>query len=96
MKPLGTNNLGFFGFIGYLILFNIPYIGKPANVIVAIFSKDRGTKVFSWVYLVISLLFSLGSIIYTLLGFGALGFFGLEEFFPVSEGVLAYLPTLIG
>ena len=41
MKPIATNNLSFWGVIGYLILFNLPYIGTPANLIVAIFSKDR-------------------------------------------------------
>ena len=89
MKPLGNGNFGFFGFIGYLILFNLPYVGTPANIIVAIFAKDRGTKIFSRVYLFVSIFIGLISILYTLAGFGLLGLFGLD--FPVSDGVKAFL-----
>ena len=93
MKPIATNNLSFWGVIGYLILFNLPYIGTPANLIVAIFSKDRSTKIFSWVYFFIGIIIT---VVTTILGVGIYSLFGLDQFgFPASDGVQAFISSFV-
>lgn len=77
MKPLSTNNLSAWGYIGLLILFNLPYIGTPALIICAIFARDHSTKSFARAILIIELI-CLGLII-------ALGFLGFYSFSDLIE-----------
>lgn len=89
MKPATTNSLSAWGYIGLLILFNLPYIGTPATILCALFAPNRSAKGFARAILIIELI-----AIALLVGLALLGLFNfsdiLEQFmvdFPGDEGV---------
>ena len=89
MKPVTTNSLSAWGYIGLLILFNLPYIGTPAMIICALFVPNHSVKSFARAILIIELI-----AIALLVGLALLGLFNLsdilEQFmvdFPGDEGV---------
>ena len=47
MKPVTTNNLSAWGFVGLFILFSMPYIGTPALILCALFARDHSAKSFA-------------------------------------------------
>lgn len=55
MKPNSTNNLSFLGYIGLIILFNLPYIGTPAMILFAIFGTG-GAKRLARIFLAVTLI----------------------------------------
>jgi amino acid transporter len=55
MKPNTSNSLSAIGYIGLLILFNLPYVGFPAIVLFSIFAKDKGARTVAHVFLVLQL-----------------------------------------
>ena len=85
MKPIGTNNLSALGYVGLFILFNLPYIGTPALIILAIFGQDE-VKNFARAYLIICIGIILlgGALVLAVLFFGLMD---LSEFeYYIEEG----------
>ena len=76
MKPIGTNNLSAWGYIGLLILFSMPYIGTPACILFAIFGQGAA-KSFARALLIISVIFYALALALIFIGFG-----GLNEILP--------------
>lgn len=98
MKPIGTNNLTAWGYIGLLILFSLPYIGTPAMIILAIFGQDE-VRSFSRACLILSvgiILLFVVAVVAVLL----FGFMDLSEFeYIIEEGgieLFRRLPYVIG
>ena len=95
MKPVSINNLSAFGYIGLLILFNIPGIGFPAMVILSIIGEGE-VKSFSRACLIIIIAgFAL------LYAFILFGIFGIEQILPdmIPGGgieVFRYISSFIG
>lgn len=93
MKPISTNNLSAWGFIGLFILFSMPYIGVPALIIFAIFGHGAAKS------------FARALIILEIIGYVALFVLmfvleiNLEPYFSFDEGgveVFRYVSSLIG
>lgn len=83
MKPITTNNLSAWGYIGLFILFSMPYIGTPALILFAIFGRGAARS-FSRALLILA---AIGYVIIfaaVLLGFSEFNEFG--DFY-IDEGV---------
>lgn len=85
MKPLITNSLSAWGYVGLFILFCLPYVGTPALIICALFVPNRDVKSFARAILILTLLSVIG--IVALMLFGLLSLDGLE--FDVQGGIEA-------
>ncbi len=75
MKPISTNNLSAWGYVGLFILFSLPYVGNLALIICAFFVKDHAVKSFARALLILSLI----SIVF-LVVVALLGIVNLEDF----------------
>ena len=97
MKPITTNNINALGYIGLLILFNLPYIGFPALLICALFVQNRSVRSFARAIIIIEVVFYAALIIIALLGFISLGDIFGDFYFDFSgdEGV-ALISRLLG
>ncbi len=86
MKPITTNSLSAWGYIGLLILFNLPVVSFPAIIICAFLVKDTSVRNFARAFLIIELIIY---VIFFVLGF--MGVINFNEFFvdfdfPVDGG----------
>ncbi len=99
MKPISTNNLSAWGYVGLFILFSLPYVGTPALLICALFVKDHAVKSFARALLILSLISLVFVIVVALLGVINLEDF-LEDFYfnfggegdvEVFNGIIGYL-----
>ena len=80
MKPVTTNSLSAWGYVGLLILFSLPYIGTPAMIICALFAPNPSAKSFARALIILELIAVL--IIVALLVVGVtLGEANLEDIF---------------
>lgn len=79
MKPNSTNNLSFLGWLGLIILFNLPYIGTPATILFAIFGKGSA-RTLARVFLLITVI-----IVGLSLALSLLGFINFEQFIPTTN-----------
>ena len=86
MKPVTTNNLNTWGYVGLFILFCMPYIGTPALLFCAIFVRDHATKSFARAILLLSLLSIVLVVVVAILGLINLGDFN----FDVDNGVQVF------
>ena len=84
MKPINTNNLSFWGYIGLLILFHLPYVGDIFLFGFAIFGGKSKAGKFARIILIIQIVLGV------ILGIAGV-FLGGEIFndfgFPVDEGI---------
>ena len=55
MKPISTNNMSAWGYIGLMILFSMPYVGTPALILFAIFGQGEA-KSFARAYVIIAVI----------------------------------------
>ncbi len=69
MKPIATNTLSAFGYIGLIILFNLPYVGLPALLICALFIQNQSVRSFARAIIIIELVCTLIIVVIALLGF---------------------------
>lgn len=86
MKPNTTSSLSALGYVGLLILFNLPYVGFPAIILFSIFAKDRGVRGLARAFLIIEL--AVIAILAVLCVIGLMNFgeiFG-DYYFVFSEG----------
>ena len=68
MKPISTNNLSAWGYVGLFILFSLPYVGNLALIICAFFVKDHAVKSFARALLILSLISIVFLVVAALLG----------------------------
>ncbi len=69
MKPIATNVLSVFGYIGLIILFNLPYVGLPALLICALFIQNQSVRSFARAIIIIEVVCTLLLVVVALLGF---------------------------
>lgn len=69
MKPIATNTISAFGYIGLIILFNLPYVGLPALLICALFIQNHSVRSFARAIIIIELVCTLILVVIALLGF---------------------------
>lgn len=74
MKPIGTNNLSFLGYVALFILFSLPYVGVPAFLFCAIFPKNTSVKRFARIILLINIILTVVLSIISILGLGGIGY----------------------
>ena len=86
MKPLSTNNLSAWGYVGLFILFCLPYVGTPALIICALLVKNYDVRSFSRAILILTLLLWVAVIILSIVGIVNLSDFG----FSTDDGVQAF------
>lgn len=77
MKPITFSSLSAWGYIGLFILFNLPYVGTPALIICALFSRNYAVKNFARALLILTVL----SLVFLLV----LGFLGFYSFSDILE-----------
>lgn len=80
MKPITTNSLSAWGYIGLILLFNLPYIGFPALIICAFFIKNHAVRSFARAMIILELIICVLAFVVILIGFGNLGDF-LEDYY---------------
>ena len=80
MKPVTTNSLSAWGYIGLLILFNLPYIGTPAMIICALFAPNHSVKSFARALIILELIAVLVLVALLVVGV-TLGEVNLEDIF---------------
>lgn len=85
MKPMSTNHLSVWGFIGLFILFSMPYIGTPAAILFAIFGHGTARN-FARALLILSLIGYVIIFAAAFLGFIQLDFSDFKDFY-VDEGI---------
>ncbi len=95
MKPVLTNNLNTWGYVGLFILFCMPYVGTPALIICALFVRDHAVKSFARAILLLSLLSVVFLVVIALLGLINLGDFNFDvdggvQVFDYLRGVLRF------
>lgn len=92
MKPLGTNNLSAWGYVGLFILFNMPYIGTPAIILFAIFGNGAA-KSFARAFLIIWLIGVILIAAVLILGIVNLGDldFSIDDGVEAFRGIAGYL-----
>ena len=76
MKPVATNSLSAWGYIGLLILFSLPYVGTPALIIFAIFGQGAA-KSFARAILILSLGIIALAVVLVIAGLVSLGDLGI-------------------
>ncbi len=88
MKPVLTNSISVLGYIGLLLLFNLPYIGVPALIICAVFVKDNSVRSFARAIILIELFIVVAAVVLAMIGFASFGeWFGDFNFdFSGDEG----------
>ena len=69
MKPIATNALSVFGYIGLIILFNLPYVGLPALLICALFIQNQSVRSFARAIIIIEVVCTLLLVVVALLDF---------------------------
>ena len=92
MKPITTNNLSAWAYIGLFILFSLPYIGTPAVILCAIFARNEAVKGFARAILILAVI---GWVIIFAAAFSG----GFDFNFSFDEGgveVFRYITSLLG
>ncbi len=84
MKPIVTNTLSALGYIGLIILFNLPYVGFPALLICALFVKNQSVRSFARAIIIIEVVCTLLLVVVALLGFISLSDIFGDFFFDFS------------
>ena len=79
MKPLHTNSLSAWGYIGLFILFSLPYVGTPALIICAFFVKDTAARNFSRALLILTV--AVCALLFVLILIGLLNVGDLDLFY---------------
>ena len=79
MKPIGTNNISVWGYIGLFLLFSMPYIGTPALIICAIFARNDSVRNFARALLLLTLICLVLIIVLLVMGVFALSDFGFSD-----------------
>ncbi|MBO7196035.1 MAG: hypothetical protein J6V80_01745 [Clostridia bacterium] len=85
MKPIGTNNLSAWGYVGLLILFCMPYIGTPAIILFALFGNGAARN-FARAILLLAVLSVVLVVALLVIGFVNLGDFN----FSIDDGVQVF------
>lgn len=93
MKPLSTNSISAWGYVGLFLLFCLPYVGTPALIICALFVPNQEVKNFSRAILLLTLLGVVAIFVLLLLGLFPLdGFdFDIQGGFEALNGIRYYL-----
>jgi len=96
MKPIGSNNINAWGYIGLMILFCIPDVGFIAMILLSIFGKGE-VRSFSRAFLILTAIGCALIVAAVLLGFGGLDQL-VPELLPEEGGVELFrnLPGLLG
>ena len=89
MKPILTNNISAWGYVGLFILFSIPVIGTLAMIICAVFMRNsevgafaRGMIIFTLIYYLLAVVLDI-IVINGIIDLSQLGFYtdsGVEVF----------------
>ena len=93
MKPLSTNSISAWGYVGLFLLFCLPYVGTPALIICALFVPNQEVKNFSRAILLLTLLGIVAIFVLIMLGlFNLDGFdFDIQGGFESLNGIRYYI-----
>ncbi len=87
MKPISTNNMSAFGYVGLFILFCMPYVGTPALILFAIFGRGEARS-FARALILLYIILVVLAVVVILLGFGA------DFEYYIEEGIKTYMNTV--